>query len=49
MPKWEYHVATNPQTQDTLNLLGNDGWELVSVYLSSTGVYNVFVFKRPKR
>lgn len=49
MQKWEYHVTTNNQTQDTLNSLGNDGWELVTVYVSRTGGYNVFVFKRPKR
>lgn len=48
MKKWEYHITAGSQTQETLNSLGNEGWELVTVYLSSSGGYNVFVFKRPK-
>ncbi len=50
---WEYQlieIAPNrppPEIQDTLNALGEQRWEFVSVYVSNVG-YNVFILKRPK-
>jgi hypothetical protein len=52
--KWEYKVmpvAPEQKTQEIekiLNGLGDEGWELVSMYLTP-GAYNAFVMKRPKR
>jgi hypothetical protein len=37
---WEYHLETSPDLE-TLNALGAEGWELVSVDAS------IFYFKRP--
>ena len=43
--KWEYRSEPN-LTTDGLNLLGQDGWELVSILSSSKESYTC-VFKRP--
>jgi hypothetical protein len=49
-PYWEYHVAiqNGPPTQQQLNTLGNDGWELVTVTPDDLGNMSE-VFKRPKQ
>lgn len=40
---WRYHLLTNSEvTEDALNVLGDDGWELVATIGTS-----VLVFKRP--
>ena len=57
--KWEYKIlwlrigyddSSLPPTQETLNELGKEGWELVSVSTPATGnsssSSNVFTFKR---
>jgi hypothetical protein len=51
---WEYKVAPVPpewdheRTEDSLNRMGLQGWDLVTQYISNAG-YGVFVFKRPKK
>jgi Domain of unknown function (DUF4177) len=49
MQKWEYKVITvfKAISKDTeLNALGEQGWELVEIYVFSMGLY--YYFKRPK-
>jgi hypothetical protein len=52
--KWEYRLMPlaperDPmQIQEALNATGDEGWELVAVYISTAG-FNTFVFKRPTR
>lgn len=49
--RWQYQLITLAsdrdalQVQDTLNAVGNDGWELVAIYPSSAA-YNIFVFQK---
>lgn len=43
MQKWEYLKIDRGVTEEELNLLGAEGWELIAVL---TG-YLSFVFKRP--
>lgn len=49
MTKWAYKVWTPgcecPTTEEILNNLGNQGWELAGVYLDSP--YARYIFKRP--
>ncbi len=50
--KWEYHVVNGRYvTQDQLNVLGKDGWELVSVQATeeqgTTVSAQICYFKRP--
>jgi hypothetical protein len=51
MKKFEYYSVwySGEVTQDTLNVYGDDGWELVSVVASTiyTDCY-LYVFKREK-
>lgn len=51
MPKrWEYKVdfRTGPDTQDWLNALGVEGWELVDILRTRDGHVISGTFKRPK-
>jgi len=43
--KWHYYVRQGALSQDALNEIGKEGWELVSV--DSYGDEPVFYFKRP--
>lgn len=43
--KWHYYVRKGEMTQDALNEVGKEGWELVSV-MPDRGE-TVFYFKRP--
>ena len=45
MQKWEYKIVTRADESE-INLLGEQGWELVSVTENLS--YFTFVFKRPK-
>ena len=53
MEKWEYNLLVqSPNTEcasceAALNGLGEDGWELVTLYVNGAGD-NVFVLKRLK-
>jgi hypothetical protein len=44
--QWEYRIIASAMTQDELNTLGADGWELVGVVAlpATTQLY----FKRPR-
>ena len=42
--KWHYYVRRGDLSQDALNKIGNEGWELVSV--GSSDGEPVFYFKR---
>jgi len=49
--KWEYKAvaAKGKEAEDTMNELGKEGWELVSMTVTSSGLtfsYNM-AFKRP--
>ncbi len=52
-PAWEYkqlvrNLAAEPAlTEDDLNALGADGWELAGIFTDSPRVY--FYFKRPAK
>jgi len=60
MTKWEYHIINirsegyrlDPNSVEELNVLGNEGWELISissVNFKSGATDNIaMVFKRPK-
>ena len=60
MPEWEYYVhhglrltANEPlktETQQLLNKIGENGWEMVSVFPSQDQDVNTFIgiFKRTK-
>jgi hypothetical protein len=41
MQKWEYKQAFSRPRIEQLNVLGNDGWELVAIH------GDTFIFKRP--
>ena len=43
--KWHYYVRPGTLSQDALNEIGKEGWELVSV--DSSDGEPVFYFKRP--
>ena len=43
--KWHYYVRRGALSQDALNEIGKEGWELVSV--DSSDDEPVFYFKRP--
>jgi hypothetical protein len=43
MQIWEYLKIDRGMTQDELNLMGRDGWELISVQPG----FLCFIFKRP--
>ncbi len=43
--KWHYYVRTGDLSQDALNEIGKEGWELASVIM--TMGESVFYFKRP--
>jgi hypothetical protein len=49
MPQYEYFVTTISRNslESTLNLWGNAGWLLISLFLDQTGIYTA-VFYRPK-
>ena len=49
MIMWEYSSILNdgPATRETLNDLGGDRWELVSVIQGSQTRQLLYVFKRP--
>lgn len=51
MTRWEYQSAlhTVPATRDELNLIGDDGWELVSILQLARTNEILYVFKRPKQ
>ena len=50
---WEYRIVSLPtqkepkEAQEALNSLGDNGWELVSVYTNPDSVH--YVFKKPKQ
>jgi len=51
MTVWEYASILNdgPASRDTLNGLGGDGWELVTVLQGRDTGQLLYVFKRPKQ
>ena len=61
MPEWEYYVhhglrftSNEPlkiETQNTLSKIGENGWEMVSVFLSHDQDVNTYIgiFKREKK
>lgn len=50
MQQWEYASILNdgPASRDTLNELGAEGWELVSIIQGAQTLQLLYVFKRPK-
>ncbi|MFN0095020.1 MAG: hypothetical protein ACKVVT_09630 [Dehalococcoidia bacterium] len=49
MTKWEYASILNegPASKQTLDELGNDGWELISILQGQGTGKLLYVFKRP--
>jgi hypothetical protein len=47
MQKWEYKLVTGWLTQDELEFLGMDGWELVTTVVGMGNRNMAFYFKRP--
>jgi len=48
MQKWEYKIVDAETSEEQLNKLGRDGWELAGVIAySSDGCSTSLVFKRP--
>lgn len=47
---WEYAstLTDGPANKDTLDALGADGWELVSVLHGAQTMQILYVFKRPR-
>ncbi|GHC01471.1 DUF4177 domain-containing protein [Cerasicoccus arenae] len=52
--KWEYKIVQNQMTEESMNALGEQGWELVSLSVTESSsargnslLYN-YVFKRQK-
>ena len=50
MTLWEYAsmLSDGPATRDTLNKMGDDGWELVAFQQGLETKQLLYVFKRPK-
>ena len=60
MTEWEYKVTnhypsdfedvvnTPSEVESSINRMGEDGWELVSVSSSKIYLKHQFIFKRPK-
>ena len=50
MTQWEYAsmLSEGPATRDTLNKMGDDGWELVAFQQGLQTMQLLYVFKRPK-
>ncbi len=50
MTLWEYAsiLVDSPASKTTLDELGAQGWELVSVLQGHTSAQLLYVFKRPK-
>jgi hypothetical protein len=48
--KWEYASILNegPATKETLDGLGAEGWELVSILQGQSSGKLLYVFKRPR-
>ena len=44
MSVWEYHKS---ESEDELDALGREGWELVSVLPGTANKVAIFYFKRP--
>jgi len=44
MKKYEYLQINHDLTQDELNALGEQGWELISYYVKE---YDIYIFKKP--
>jgi hypothetical protein len=44
--QWEYKISTSEMTDETLNTLGAEGWELVGVV--ALPAITQFYFKRPR-
>jgi hypothetical protein len=47
MQKWEYKIVEKSISDSTLNELGKEGWELISVVIRATWIGHLFYFKRP--
>lgn len=48
MQKWEYKLVNGWLTQDQLEDLGNEGWELVTTVVGMGNRNMAFYFKRPR-
>ena len=46
MKKWEYKILECHRTEDDLNMLGSDGWELVAVIPETDDNYIAYFLKR---
>ncbi|MFN2578418.1 MAG: hypothetical protein ABR607_12090 [Pyrinomonadaceae bacterium] len=49
MQQWEYKLVEGLQTNDQLNALGREGWELVATEVGVGNHNMAFYFKRPVR
>jgi hypothetical protein len=47
--RWEYKVDTNGTQEHQLNLLGDQGWELVTISENAPNIGYILVYKRPKQ
>ena len=47
MQKWEYKLVDGWLTQDELQFLGDDGWELVATVVGMSNRNVALYFKRP--
>ena len=43
--KWEYKIISFPISEEELNFLGSNNWELIQNY--GDGMDKKFIFKRP--
>jgi hypothetical protein len=50
MTQWEYAslMSDGPATRETLNKMGDDGWELTAMQQGLQTMQLLYVFKRPK-
>jgi hypothetical protein len=44
MQKWEYKVIRGELSEDQLNTLGAEGWELIAVTGTSAGYFDVYTY-----
>ena len=49
MQKWEYKLVDGWLTQDQLQALGDEGWDLITTIVGMSNRNVAFIFKRHKQ
>ena len=44
MQKWEYKILRDAPSEDELNKLGAEGWELIAVTATGSGFYGICTY-----